>query len=547
MLRDLALACVLLGLMSPSASRAEASRYVAPRVPLGVNLPAVHYYATAIPFLDLFRMAGEPFSTNAAWTDGDANAWDSGLAARIPRRPDGYPRAMPVRVKGAKVPQILRYPVATPLHSGRYVVRYQGDGELRFAASQVQVVTSAPGRLEVDVKAEPGARLFLDIARSSAKNPVRDVRIVPAAHENAQAGAFDPEFLTLVRGASVLRFMDWGQTNGSRIKRFSERAAPDGPQGSARGVAYEHMLALTRAVSADPWIAVPHRADDDHVRRLGALLKARLAPGQRVYVELSNELWNGLFSQAQEAREAGCKAGLAKLGEYANPRGCVDDSARYWAGIKWNARRAGQVFALLDKVFAKDRARVVRVLAGQSGFAEELRVLLASFENPRINTAKAQADALAIAPYFGVNLEPGADGALPRETADSLLDRLERVALPNALAEVKAHAELARAHGLALVAYEGGQHLVALGPAAEDAALVAAIGEANRSPRMGALYERYLEGFLAASPGSLMNLFTLVDESSKYGAWGLTESQTQPHAPKLDAYRKVQARLDSAR
>ena len=54
------------------------------------------------------------------------------------------------------------------------------------------------------------------------------------------------------------------------------------------------------------------------------------------------------------------------------------------------------------------------------------------------------------------------------------------------------YAELAGRHGLELVAYEGGQNLVAMGPYSRDPALIDLFAAANRDPRMKQLY---LENF----------------------------------------------------
>jgi hypothetical protein len=66
----------------------------------------------------------------------------------------------------------------------------------------------------------------------------------------------------------------------------------------------------------DLWINVPHQANDDYVTKLAHLLRygsdgvnpytspqpspvfPPLAPGRKVYLEWSNELWNGGFSQS---------------------------------------------------------------------------------------------------------------------------------------------------------------------------------------------------------------------------------------------------------
>ena len=45
------------------------------------------------------------------------------------------------------------------------------------------------------------------------------------------------------------------------------------------------------------WVNVPLMADDDYILQFATLLKQQLDPSLAVYVEYSNEIWNGGFSQ----------------------------------------------------------------------------------------------------------------------------------------------------------------------------------------------------------------------------------------------------------
>ena len=50
-------------------------------------------------------------------------------------------------------------------------------------------------------------------------------------------------------------------------------------------------------------------------------------------------------------------------------------------------------------------------------------------------------------------------------------------------------------YGLALIAYEAGQHLVGVGGGENNDALTALFHQANADPRMGELYQAYLRGW----------------------------------------------------
>jgi hypothetical protein len=81
------------------------------------------------------------------------------------------------------------------------------------------------------------------------------------------------------------------------------------------------------------------------------------------------------------------------------------------------------------------------------------------------------------------------------------------------------HAGVAARHGLSLIMYEGGTHVVGHGPTVENDAITRFFTAFNYSPQMGALYDELLSGWRAAG-GTLFNAFVDVAKPSKWGSWG---------------------------
>ena len=341
--------------------------------------------------------------------------------------------------------------------------------------------------------------------------------------------------------------MDWGRTNGSELEHWADRPTPELSQG-IKGVALELMIELANRSGTDAWFCVPHKADDQYVTEMAKLIKARLDPRQRVYIEYSNELWNAIFEQVRWSAKRGCTAGLNKLGAY--PGSCDEDGPRYWAGIKWQARRSGEIFKIFEQVFAGQGPRLVRVLSGQAMNAHLNETLLDAFADPAINRARAKADVLAVAPYAGGGVANAIDEEGKRETVNVLqiLDRLEKDIRPAISESTRANKRIADRHKLGLVAYEGGQHLVASGAAAQDERFVHKLIEAQRLPRMRTIYEQLLDAWYRESGNGLMVLFNFAEAPTKYGAWGLLENQEQKPeaAPKYQAFVERVQRLNFA-
>ena len=83
------------------------------------------------------------------------------------------------------------------------------------------------------------------------------------------------------------------------------------------------------------------------------------------------------------------------------------------------------------------------------------------------------------------------------------------------------------------MAYEAGQHLVGLWVANDDEALNKILTAANRSERMGAIYEDYYRAWEEIGGGTLCH-FSSVGAWSKWGSWGLIEyaDETEKDSPK---------------
>jgi hypothetical protein len=93
---------------------------------------------------------------------------------------------------------------------------------------------------------------------------------------------------------------------------------------------------------------------------------------------------------------------------------------------------------------------------------------------------------------------------------------------------------VARTHGLKLVAYEGGQHLVGIGEVSNTPSITQLFTSANRDSRMNQLYTSYLSGW-SAQGGELFMHFTDISSYSRFGSWGALEKIADTASPKYDA------------
>jgi len=486
---------------TPDANNTRKSQAV------GINLSAVNYYATQLPFSNLFL-------NRDRWLSTDGSTWDTEQADSIPVDADGYPLEVPYEG------QMLRASAFLPIHADTYEVTWKGDGEVSVVGPELKVVSRGASSLRFSVSASMTDSVFVRIDTSSAADHVRAIEI----HGMRDYGAI---FRDSLRGFGVLRFMDWGQTNNSPLVHWSERTTPNQAQGTERGVAIEHMIDIANTVQAHMWFNVPHQADDDYIQRAAQLINEKLDKKLKVYVEYSNENWNGIFSQVQWEQTRGLELGLDDLGGGHDS----EDAGNFWAGTNFAVRRAGFVHSVFKRMLGQ---RAVAVLAGQSANPGLNDAILSAYEDAEVNPAGGKLDALAVAPYFGrIYDDPDAADSI---TVDKILSDADSSIAELVGKDTASNRAVADSHGVDLIAYEAGQHVLAAGGLENDKEVVQRMIEANRNARMGDLYRKAHRAWMQ-SGGELSVYFSFCEAPGKFGSWGALEYQDQPssEAPKWAA------------
>jgi hypothetical protein len=497
--RCFAIACVLImafSLWASACAEAATPNKSEAKPRLGMNLHGPADWNSELPFVDVFRLSRTWISQKqgAPWGQGPKLALDEhGWVERL--EADCWAETLLCTVSPGHYP------------GSKYTVLYDGQGELDFWGA-ASVASRAPGKLIINVDPSQGT-IFLKLMKTDPQDYVRNIRVImPGSEETYQENPFHPVFLRRWQGMACLRFMDWMKTNGSEIRTWSDRPKPNDATFSSKGVALEVMIDLCNRLGADAWFCMPHQADDDYVRKFAAMVKGRLDPKLKVYVEYSNEVWNNMFPQT---RYSWGKAKELGIGPEDKP---------WEGGGKYYAQRSVEIFNIWEDVFG-GRDRLVRVLAWQSGNTWWMEQIILPHQD-----AYKHADALAIAPYMGMNVPRQGQGLTAGQVAtwsvDQALDHLERESLPRSIKAIRATKEVADKFGLTLVAYEGGQHMVGVAGGENNEAMTKLFHAANAHPRMGNIYDKYFDAWTDAD-GDLFCYFSSVGRWSKWGSWGIIE------------------------
>jgi hypothetical protein len=492
------------------------------RMSPGMNLGGVVDWATDWVFVDQFKMDRE-------WLTRSVNGseWESGKSGEIPLDANGWPTHLPFTASDGN--QQYVHTITPAFVAGSYTVIVEGAGEIQFknAASAHFYPVGGTNTYNITVpsgKQGPTA-LFVEIRQSSVSDPIRNLRVImPGFETTYQAQPFHPLYLERLEPFTCLRFMDWGSTNNSPLVSWTQRTTPNSyTQTREEGVALEYMAQIANLLQKDLWVCIPHQADDDYVRQTACLLRDSVDANLKIYVEYSNETWNGIFQQTTYVQDRGEAIGL--------------DDERWRAGQKYCALRSVEIWEIFNDEFIDD-SRIVKVIATQSANITITNIRFDALNDPAINPDYTMPNALAIAPYFGTIYTP-AD--LPPNVPNyPTVDEILTVVSPARIAEEKTQVQqqkaVADAQGCGLVCYEGGQHFVGSAGAENNDTLTGILIASNRDQRM---YDRYIEylNMLDANGVEMYGNFSFVGSPSKWGSWGVLEYQDQPieQAPKYRA------------
>jgi hypothetical protein len=490
---------------------------------VGTVLDSIEDWSPEWAFVDAFK-------SSRPWISGTATTFDDGRAIEVDEH--GWVK----RLGPGQWARTLLFWDQRSHPGGRYRITWEGKGVVAIEHQAVMATEGAGNVIMVEVDPNQGGFQIV-IRETDPTNPVRNLHawlpggacqaeVMRSCTVDADCGGsscamfaggtpvspFHPVFLQRLAPYKVLRFMNWQRTNNSPMTTAKQLPSlQDARWSTSMGAPIELMMQLANTLHADPWINVPHQADDALMMRMAQVARQSLDKDRVLYVEYSNEVWNGMFTQSVDVGQRG--------------RGLRRDA--YAGLLAAAAERASAVFRAFEPAFGADH--LVRVVGSQAANAWTSDELLSS---PPL---QGHVDALAIAPYFGISLGEAAKTSAVTDL-DALFTILHRDALPEATAWMVAQQKVATKHGVEMIAYEGGQHLVGVGPVVDDARINALFDAAQRDPRMAGLYDSYLNAW-QQSGGHLFVHFTSTSAWSKWGRWGAAPTQTEPlqGAPKLSS------------
>src|SRR5262245_4977175 len=242
-----------------------------PPFPMGMNLAGIADWSSEIVFVDSFKVS-------RPWLSQRERA-AFGKGGDLPLDEHGWPK----KIEPTQFAEALVHVDIEPHYpGGKYICTHEGTGQLEFShAAQGRRAGTKDGKAAYDVDVDSSKSFIAIRVRSTdAKNPVKNIRFenVDAKKEATAKGTmpFNATFFNRYKGFHVIRFMDWQRTNNSKLEKWADRPKmEDATQAGTKGIALEHCLDLANKLEADPWLCIPHLADDDFVRNFAKLVKEK--------------------------------------------------------------------------------------------------------------------------------------------------------------------------------------------------------------------------------------------------------------------------------
>ncbi len=437
-----------------------------------------------------------------------------------------------------------------PEESGTYKLVLKGQADVTASHGSPAIVTNqrydpVKNETTADVTLPKGAPnlLILDFgnARRSPGGPpgVSALHLYRPGYPTDGSVQFTKEFLRALKPFAYLRFMGWLDTNYNagyygdaghhRIEWKDRTRATDAIQGQpglregTHGYAWETLIDLANQTHKDMWINIPVSATGAdpaetgrYVYQLASLLKQRLDPKLRIYIEHSNEVWNFGFSQYIWNKLAAVDE-VQKGGSVLNADGSKDQEQ--WARRR-HAVRLYQISKIFERVFGPGslNSRIRPVYAAWTiqpqWYSEVLDWMAAHFGAP-----KNYFFALAGTLYFNDQK------AHAQESPAQVLEAM-RADLESAGRYTASLRDVANKFGLNLAAYEAGPD-----SGGGDNHNIGSRIRANRLPEMGDLVVDAFSRFFQ-SGGDYATYFALSSGSSRYGCWGALEDLKELDTPK---------------
>lgn len=507
---------------------------------LATNATGIADWSPAYPFIDLMKQS-------RAWTAPGYGNWDT-LSAGGYIHTDGYVNAIPPAASAVEAVFDWGESQGTYYGGERFVVTWEGTGTVSLGGA-VSVVSSTANSITFDFNANPSTLTVRILTTGAVPNHIKNITIIADKFQSLYDSGerLNPDYVDFVQDFRVFRFMDWMQTNWSKIVDWADYTTESAPtyanEGNDTGLGnrapMSMIVAMANKIQADPWVCIPHQASDAFVTTFAEYMRDNLDSNLVCHFELSNEIWNFNFPHWEYFRDIG-------LADW--PGAAGEDGMT--VALNAYAKRAVQCFALIDAAYAGQLGRRKNVLGSSNDDVTDQSVaattapLWQTYDPTGYIRPSTVAQALAIAPYYGTAMWGTDSAGLAAAYVNGthiqwmynwLTDPVNESSMPSMISNMALQKGVSDAEGLELIQYEGLRHYLHSGTATGDT--LTAMLEFSESIYDADLVSQAWEAWELIGDGPLM-VFADLTTPGESGVWGMVAhyGHTSPYAETLAGF-----------
>lgn len=508
-----------------------------------VGLTGAHDWDSQLPFLDIMKFS-RPVKAHGYDDEGEPEFGTYGhkdLEDQGYLDDHGWPTSIPDDSYG--IGFVFSDTVG---REGTYVLRYEGEGELRLL-NDANIISRSEGEIVFEHTSGTFEVRIDSTDPEGSGDHIRNISIVKEEYiEIYDAGAvFNPEALEVLQDFREFRTMAWQRTIESPIETLDDLPSFDDANWVTEyGAPIEVLVQLSNEAGTDLWFNIPTKANAEVVEYYATYIRDNLDPNLKVTVEFGNELWNYGYHDTHDLRREAIEAwDLAP-----------DDNVGRFAYIAKKATEVALQFnEIFDQVGDGEKPAIHHTFGTQTASTTITNAFLRAeawqLNEPDTFVPPAEVfDSIAVTTYFGgaslTDEDYRADliAAIEDPDVDAqafLFERLNEpgytLSVPEVAGYLRAQKEIVDRYGIGLTDYEGGAHILHSDntglPAETINELQDFFVEFYRSDYMRELFQSIWEVWREVGTGAFTNHGS-VGEPSKFGFFSFLSdlNDTSPRA-----------------
>jgi hypothetical protein len=375
-------------------------------VPIGANMDFLIYFSRSQPYVNLVRQANEWGNVTTPWKP---------ITTVDPKT--GWPTSdFSVTLSEAAIDL-----------AGTYLIYAKGNADISVWGDNRAYITNKtydPTTNTMTAVAnmpENSTRFILNFYNTTGPG-LQDLVVLQPSYDLSAKSNFTNLMLTHLSRFSIVRFVQWTDTNHNPEINWNESTPISWPSYIIpRHNPWETIPQLINQVDkpVDIWVNIQFNASDDYILQIAQILFKELNPRSNIYLEFSNEVWNGGFPQWR-ANGAAANDSVFNHGDPHHFNYDNSSNPGYWS-CRRTAYQIKYLADLFKTIFGAENVgqwkRVRPILAAQTSYAT-VAMLGLDYLNAVFGPPSSFLHGIAIAPYFGL----GEYGTWTNLTTDQVID-----------------------------------------------------------------------------------------------------------------------------